>query len=297
MVKDSLFKWLKGGKQSAAAPPFTAPDTEPGAAEDSVEPQQQHTGQTRSGQTIFSADALDPALRFRSLTVTEPDSAALEGEPQHQPAFKIRLAKSVGFRREAGGLVGRRYSDRGYLIPQATQDPHLFTFLAYDEGQLVGTVSVRVDSAEGLSADQLYKDELQELRQNGCTLSEFTRLAVDVKSASKPVLAGLFHTAYLYAMKVRGVKYGVIEVNPRHVPFYRRSLKFEPLGGERTNLRVNAPAVLMCISYDMVNEMVGKYGGKPELAATERLLYPHFFSLGEEGGILERLKELDAASR
>ena len=295
MIKDSLFKWLKGGKQSAAAPPFAAPDTEPSADEDSVEPQQ-HTGQTRSGETIFTSEALE-AARFRSLTIAEADPAALEGGEQLHPAFKIRLAKSAGFKREAGGLVGRRYSDRGYVAPQSTQDPHLFTFLAYDEGQLVGTCSIRIDSAQGLSADQTYKDELEELRKNGYTLAEWTRLAVDVKSASKRVLGSLFHTAYMYAHKVRGMKYGVIEVNPRHVHFYRRSLGFEPLGGERTNERVSAPAVLMYIPFQFMDENVRKYGGKPELAGTVRMHYPHWFSFEEEAGILERLKELDAASR
>jgi len=292
-----MFKWLKGDKSGGASGPDVralqpAPSSVLGAS--TMEPP--HSGNSRSGQTIFSADTLDPAFRFRSLTVAEADTSALEGVPDQQPAFKIRLAKSPGFRRDAGGLVGRRYSDRGYLVPQATQDPHLFTFLAYDEGQLVGTISVRVDSEHGLSADQLYADELNELRRNDCKLCEFTRLAVDVKSASKPVLAGLFHTAYLYAVKVRGAKFGVIEVNPRHVPFYRRSLGFEPLGPERTNTRVNAPAVLMCVSFDTVGNFLDQFGGKPELAATERMLYPHCFSAEEEAGIFARLQDLDAAA-
>jgi hypothetical protein len=291
-----MFKWLKGAKSRASAQDVRVLQPVPEHSSVMGDSEAPHSGNNRSGQTIFSAEALDPAFRFRSLTLAEPDSAALEGEAGQQPAFKIRLAKSTGFRRDAGSLVGRRYADRGYLIPQATQDPYLFTFLAYDEGQLAGTISVRIDSESRLSADSLYADELEDLRHNECKLCEFTRLAVDVKTASKPVLAGLFHTAYMYAARVRGVDFGVIEVNPRHVPFYRRSLGFEPLGQERTNARVNAPAVLMCISFAMVKEKVKQFGGKPELAATERMLYPHFFSMEEETGIFERLKDLDAAA-
>lgn len=287
-------KWLKGTTPAENGRDLRA--LQQPLPNDSESPSEiEYPREGSSGQTIFSADALDPALRFRSLTVTEADTEALENDAGVQPAFKIRLAKSAGFRRDAGGLVGRRYADRGYLIPQSTQDPHLFTFLAYDEGKLVGTVSVRVDSPRGLSADALYSDELNEMRRNDCSLCEFTRLAVDIKTASKPVLAGLFHTAYLYANKLKDTKYGVIEVNPRHVPFYRRSLGFEPLGPERMNTFVNAPAVLMCLSFDFAGEKIAECGGKPDLAATTRMLYPHFFSLEEEAGILSRIKEMDAA--
>ena len=292
-MKETLLKWLKGDPSAQDVRVLHAGDPSEAPSEPSVQPPRSSQDH-RSGQTIFSAEALDPAFRFRSLTVAEPDTSALEGEPDHQPAFKIRLAKSAGFRRDATGLIGRRYSDRGYLIPKSTQDPNLFTFLAYDEGQLVGTVSIRLDSEEGLASDDLYGDELNELRSAGCRVCEFTRLAVDVAAASKPVLAGLFHTAYLYAAKVRGFKFAVIEVNPRHVAFYRRALQFEPIGPERMNHRVQAPAVLLGISFDKISEGVARFGGKAELAPQERSLFPYGFSLEEEVGILQRLSELEA---
>ena len=58
------------------------------------------------------------------------------------------------------------------------------------------------------------------------------------------MLAGLFHTAYLYASVIRGFTHAVIEVNPRHVAFYGRALRFDPIGEERMNTRVHAPAVV-----------------------------------------------------
>lgn len=286
LMKEAFLRLLKGRR----ARKEDSADT-PVANDEAV------AAQARSGQTVFSADGLDRALRFRSLTVNEVDPSALESDPHQQPAFKIRLAKSAGFRRDAGSLVGRRYADRGYLIPQATQDPHLFTFLAYDEGQLVGTVSIRMDSERGLSSDDLYRDELNTLRANGCKVCEFTRLAVDVKTASKPILAGLFHTAYLYAAAIRGYNYAVIEVNPRHVAFYRRALRFEPIGPERQNRRVEAPAILLCVSFDDIAKGLTTFGGKAELATTERSLFPYGFAPDEESGILQRLRELDAARR
>ena len=175
---------------------------------------------TRTGETVYVDSR---PLRFRSLTVAEADLSELEAPEGFHGGFKIRVAKVGGRRREAGNLVEKRYTGRGYTIP--IQDPQLSTFIAYDEGQLVGTVSVRLDSEKGLSADELYGKELDALRSSGARLCEFTRLAVDKTSASKSVLAGLFHTAYLFASVIRGHTHAVIEVNPRHVAFYGRALR------------------------------------------------------------------------
>jgi hypothetical protein len=246
----------------------------------------------KSGLTVFD----DRPLRFRSLTMAESGITGLEEPGAEQTAFKIRVAtKHAGFRQAAGTLVDKRYGDRGYETkPTQPRDPHLFSFVAYDEGKLVGTVSIRFDSEKGLSADELYKDEIDVLRKEGCRVCEFTRLAVDELTVSKPVLAGLFHTTYLYAAAVHGYNFAVIEVNPRHVGFYRRALAFEPIGPERLNARVNAPAVLLCAAFDTIAEGLKKYGGRHAEFPKERSLFPYGFSPQEEIGILQRLKALDA---
>jgi len=249
----------------------------------------------KSGLTVFD----DRALRLRSLTLLTENGASTEvDDPGALPgAFKIRVAKREGFQRAAGTLVERKYSDRGYDTPLPKPDPHLFTFVAYDEGQLVGTVSIRLDSEQGLGADDLYKDEIDVLREGGCKICEFTRLAVDVAAVSKPVLAGLFHTAYLYAGEVHGCTFMVIEVNPRHVPFYRRALGFEPIGPERLNRKVNAPAVLLCASFESIADGLKRFGGKHQQFPQERSLFPHGFAPHEEAGILLRLNALEAEKR
>jgi hypothetical protein len=45
--------------------------------------------------------------------------------------------------------------------------------------------------------------------------------------------------------KMLGVTDVVVEVNPRHVGFYKRAFGFEPISDVRTCERVNAPAVLL----------------------------------------------------
>ena len=240
-----------------------------------------------TGETVYG----DRPLRFRNLTLTEADFPALD-DPANAPGFKIRISKLKRGRVQAGTLVDHRYSGRGYQIPGIKKERDLYTFIAYDEGNLVGTVGVRLDSQNGLAAEELYGEEIALLREQGYRLCEFTRLAVDRGSASKPVLAGLFHTAYLYASVIRGSTHAVIEVNPRHVIFYRRALSFEVLGAERMNSRVSAPAVLLCVAFATIADGLARYAGQPEGPGARRSLFPYGFAADEEFGVLRRLKEL-----
>jgi hypothetical protein len=243
----------------------------------------------RTGWTVHR----DVALRLKNLSVSE------RGTPLGDPgteigAFKIRLAGPPEVRRDADSLVQKRYARRGYRTSATLVNANACTFAAYDEGRLAGTVSLRLDSKEGLAADELYRAETNALRRKGRRICEFVRLAVDTTRVSQPVLAGLFHTVFLFAQKLRGFDFVVIEVNPRHVGFYRRALGFEVIGAERHNPRVNAPAVLMGVSFREIGDNLQKHAGKGKRAATARNLYTYGFSPAEEAGILGRLRSLDA---
>jgi len=246
-------------------------------------------GATVTGRTIFG----DRPLRFRRMTLPDPDMPALDDPSNFESAFKIRIAHLSQTRRDAQVLVERQYAGRGYQIPVVKKDPHLMTFLAYDEGQIVGTVSIRLDSSEkGLSSDDLYRLENNALRAKGWRICEFTQLAVDTEVASKPVLASLFHTAYLYAAVVREYTYSVIEVNPRHVSYYGRALKFEQIGPVRMNRRVQAPAVLLGVSFATIAEGIAEHAGNPRPADARGLLFRYGFPPDEQHGVLNRLREL-----
>ena len=188
-----------------------------------------------------------------------------------------------------GELVQRRYAERGYDLPLAVPDPSLYTVAAYEQGQLAGTVSIRLDSERGLYADDLYPIEVESLRSQGLRLCEFTRLAVDSNNLSRTVLASLFHSAYLYAHRLRNVDAAVIEVNPRHVPFYMRALNFKLFGPERHNDRVDAPAVLLFVHFSQFRDGIAKYAGRPALANTTRTFTLWLSPLDEEGPISVQL--------
>jgi hypothetical protein len=245
------------------------------------------------GTGISTADASFAVHQSVAHAFDDSEWADLE-EPEDFvcPSFKIRAADSSGERSSASVLIQRMYATRGYKsspLPEK-RPPHLVTLVASDHSDTIGTMTVGFDSADGLLADDLFGAEIDELRRAGRQVCEFTKLAIDASSQSKPVLAALFHVAYIYAHRIRGVDDLLIEVNPRHARYYASMLGFKVIGSKRLNRRVNAPAVLLSVTFDHVRTNIASFGGKPEEAAAERSLYPFSFSAHEEAGIVGRLR-------
>ncbi|MET0518598.1 MAG: long-chain N-acyl amino acid synthase [Burkholderiaceae bacterium] len=190
-------------------------------------------------------------------------------------------------------LVARRYADRGYLgnAQSMPAEEALIICSAFEGQTTIGTIAVRFESARGLNADAIFGSELAEMRAAGLRLCEFGRLAVDHEISSKQMLARLFHLAYLHAHRLAGCEQVVIEVNPRHVAFYRRMLGFQVCSEPRLNLRVNAPAVLMSLDLQWAREQIACFGGNPELAGQTRTLYPYFYGTGDEAAMLAKLRQ------
>ena len=208
-----------------------------------------------------------------------------------QQEFKIRLANSEGRRESASLLIKKMYNWRGYDTAGLNEEsPNRITLMADTNGVSIGTLTIGLDSPNGLLVDQLYHDEIETLRSAGAAVCEFTKLAVDEALQSKQVLAALFQLAYIYAHRIHGASDVVIEVNPRHVIFYRRMLGFEPLGETRMCPRVHAPAVLLHLSMAYASDQIARYGGHFVDIPGVRSVYPYFLSAKDEDGISERLQ-------
>ena len=234
----------------------------------------------------------DIALRLRDLSLDLHTPFA--DQSPDIGVFKIRVAGSPEARLEANSLVRKRYAGRGYLTSTTLVSTHACTFSAYDEGRLQGTLSLRLDSDEGLAADELYGEETRALRTDGHRICEFTRLAVDTTHIPYPVLAALFHTVFLFAQKLHGFDYAVIEVNPRHVGYYQRALGFAVIGSRRHNRRVNAPAILMGVAFSDIAAQLEHHSQKGRHPRSTRNLYDHGFSPAEAEGVLGRLRSIQA---
>lgn len=211
--------------------------------------------------------------------------------------FQLRLANNKGTQLESSVLVERMYAWRGYKAGQDSENAppacNELTLQACSGRRVFGTLTVRTDSSEGLAADTLYRQEIDAFRQAGGCVAELTRLAVDPEHGSKEVLGALFNAAYAVCGPLRGVDDVFIEVNPRHVSFYRRMLNFRPVGEEKICPRVDAPAMLLHVKVAHVGEQAALYGGTPG-EGNARSLYPYFCARDAAEELIRRVLAIGA---
>jgi hypothetical protein len=186
-------------------------------------------------------------------TVCKTDSPTAE-----RGRINVAVATNGKDVEEAVGLVRERYQWRGYSADHVTPqrpDPsrRSFTLLAKSGETTVGTMTLGLDGPRGLMIDEGYPDEIQRARLEGRRVCELTRLALAEQIDTKVVLSSLFGVAYALGRALHDVTDVFIEVNPRHVVFYRRVLGFVVAAGERFCERVNAPSVLLCLELSMLD--------------------------------------------
>jgi hypothetical protein len=220
--------------------------------------------------------------------------ASIIDDTTDQKSFGIRLADTDEGRNSASLLINRMYSWRGYGDGHKVEEnPYRITLTATDKEVVVGTLTLGIDSERGILADDIFKEEIDKFRAQGARVCEITKLAFDPAVRSNMALASLFHLAAIYARHLHDRTDIFIEVNPRHRRFYEHMLGFQRLGEPKINMRVNAPAYLLSINLDFVDEQVQKFGGTSSHPGSERSFYPMFFSPREEKGIIQRLKSLE----
>lgn len=228
--------------------------------------------------------------RLKDLCLDQSQAQVDDTTRVSRQQFKVRLAHNEERRRSASLLIEKMYSWRGYGPAGVNRDPNRITLVAHQEDKVAGTVTLGLDSPAGLVVDELYKVEVDQLRAQGKRVAELTKLAVDESTASKAVLAALFHIAFIYAYHIHKYTDFVIEVNPRHVLFYKRMLGYEQFGTEKMCPRVGAPAVLLHIEMTYIAQKIAELGGVLPPPPGERSLYPYGFSKDDELGIAHRLQ-------
>lgn len=214
--------------------------------------------------------------------------------------LRLRVANSALLRERAYRLAHEIYRAKGYVqasakalvVAEYDARPETLTLLAEDvEGRAAATVTLAYDGPEKLPCDEIFGAELDELRARGRRLCEVTRLAIaDAHAGSKMLLVRLFNWIFLHARRVKAHDDFVIEVNPRHVNYYKRLLGFTALGQPQPCPRVQgAPAVLMRLDLGFGEAEVARVAGKGP-AAGERTLYPFFVCAADEPPVLQVLR-------
>lgn len=242
--------------------------------------------------------ALDDAAEPGTTMLTNASFATLHAHPvQLNPDFAltcegyhIRLAAGVDFLKDrTAQLIERMYASRGLQTYHAdlAQCTTRTTLVACRGDHLFATLTLGLDSDRGLMADTLYKNEIDSFRLNGSRNCEVTRLAMDPEHSSPEVMATMFQIVYVLARMVYRMTDLFIEVHPRHAGFYRRMLGYQIAGPERICPRVGAPAILMHMSQQEVDDLIEHYAGRPGEGA--RSLYRLFASPAELLGLQARL--------
>lgn len=210
----------------------------------------------------------------------------------NESVFGIRAADVDEHRNSASMLISKMYAWRGYSgNHQIAHDPNRITLTASNEDGVIGTLSLNLDSEVGLLADQVFQDHIDPYRAEG-KVCEIIKLAIDPTVKSKAVLASLFHVAFIYARDLHQCSDIFIEVNPRHRRFYEVMLDFQVECESRPNPRVDAPAVLLRGHIARGTQRIAEVAGKGDHAVGDRSMFPYFFSLREEAGIIARLKRI-----
>lgn len=184
-----------------------------------------------------------PAVSFsdsETLACAPPD-------PRTQAAgVVVTLARTPVDLLAADLLLESLYAARGYLVPRADAERESEAVLvAAENGETIGTLTLRFDGPDGLRADESYRAELDAARAEGRCVCELGRFAVARHARPSVVIGALFGEAHRLIRDRREITDVFVEVNPRHVAFYRSAFDFRVAGGERVCPRVHAPSMLL----------------------------------------------------
>lgn len=236
---------------------------------------------------------IDGSVHHEQITVSLPKDCDVGGVSipcSEEGQITVRLADTEGQRNAATLLLNRMYAWRGYGDHHTISDkPTHTTFTASNAREMLGTITLAVDSPCGLGVDKLFKGEIDRFRSMpGASVCELTRFAFDTNKPSKPMLATLFHLIFIYGQRVYDCTDLFIEVNPRHVKFYEIMLGFTRVGDLKMNEAVSAPSQLLWLSVADIRRRVDNYKTGND-ARLRRSLYAYFFSPKEEEGLFARL--------
>jgi hypothetical protein len=179
--------------------------------------------------------------------------------------ISTRIATTAAERLEAARLVGRQYRAEGYLGQEQNDNAPFFTphhglpeatvFIAREGERIAGTLTVVIDSNAGLPMEDLYSEEVADLRLRGRTLCEICSLSVDPQreERSSLLVLSLFRYATAYLLHFTRVTDALITLKPTHADFYGRRLRFQPLGATKRDRRFrDADTVLMGLARERV---------------------------------------------
>jgi hypothetical protein len=155
--------------------------------------------------------------------------------------------------------------------------PQTVTFVGKQGEKVVMTTSLVPDSPLGLPLDVIYKDEIDEIREDDTYIAEIGSFAIHSDLSEGNSTIPLYFQKFIlsYCKRYMELDSLVCTINPRHRLFYRHIILFEQISEQKTYRSVkNTPAIGLRFSMTDAEERYRKaYEGYPP----ERNLYEFFF--------------------
>lgn len=203
----------------------------------------------------------------------------LRSVPQFLREIKFRVVERPSELRAASNLVYREYVKRGYIQPNAARMklslyhalPDTTTFIAvHHKTGVLGTLSLIQDSTLGLPMDEVYKSELDVLRQQGHRIAEASMLSFDSTLLSSKALPMFHAKKMVLTLRLFKVMFDYLRCcttatelvacfNPKHQILYE-FLHLQPLGGLRSYSIVSGhPAVARHLNVSETQRLATMY--------------------------------------
>ncbi len=185
--------------------------------------------------------------------------------------YRIRIAREVSEYEDAFHLLHIAYVYQGiedvrcdkmritpqHVLPEAT------VFVAYENDQCVGTMTVTLDSPAGLPLENDYPGELDDLRKQGARFVEYGSLAVVRRCWHSGVTVLLNMAACYWSINMLGATDIVMGINPKAAPLYRAMYNFQRLGSPKQHSKLTAPVLAMRTNIPTTVEWARKHFPAP----------------------------------
>ena len=168
--------------------------------------------------------------------------------------YQLEVAGTMAQRLRVWSLVYHYYREMNFIrendveLHYSVYDalPQTTSFLITCDGVDIGTLTVIFDSPLGLPADEIYHEELNDLRKQGRRLTEIVSLVNQMANPHEgmEVLWRLYRLSTILATMIMNYTDSVITIHPHHQFFYEKIMLFQQIGTLKTCPKVSdAPAV------------------------------------------------------
>lgn len=167
---------------------------------------------------------------------------------------KVKIASTVDECVEAAKLVHQGYVGRGIMQPHGSGVrmtpflalPSTVVFVALKAGQLVGTLSLVLDSSLGLPMEKIFPDEVSAVRRRGGIIAEVGAQCVTRKCRGTGV-AFLLNKAMFQTMELLGVEQLLFAVHPKAEDLYGATICAQRLGEAKAYPSLNQSALAVAL--------------------------------------------------